>query len=317
MMEEKQTYSFKSKTMLWVVLFVVATVAGIYVRFANMNDLRYTIWCDRDFVRAQELESDFQVSGAELTGRGETRIPGGFYYYLLRALMTFFPNPVHLFVIEILLDILAMLVLFYFVREYFCPLSGLAAVSLYALSVTAAWNHTRFAMANPGFTPIFQMIAYFLLLRILVCKEANKIPWFVFVIGLVAQIHLSFWVLLFFLIVGLVVYRIRVPLRYGLWSLAALALAFSPFIISELLTGFAETSKLYYWVAVHAEKYKYLADKYLQFDRFMEILFGVTPFKSAEGLSLLSVGMIVYLASHLFFILVSIYTVAFFSNFFE
>lgn len=262
---------------LWLVLFGVAIAAGIFMRFSHLRDLRYCIWADRDLMRAANLGEEFQVMGPELTGRDKTRVPGGFYYYLLRAIMVVSPNPAAIYFAEILLTLAGMPLLYLLVRRYFDRTAALATVALYSMSVTEAWMHIRFAMSNPAFTPLFIVLAFWLIVDILIENKTNRLPWLFIVAGLVAQIHLSCWLLIVFGLVGLAVFRIRVPLKTWLASLGGLALVMSPYLAFEAGHGFPNTSKMLNWVNVHSGKLKYLAERYLRFDAICEWLFGVAP----------------------------------------
>lgn len=69
------------------VLLALALVAAVALLCSAAGHYQYTIWADRDFVRADVGWAELPVTGTEMNGTFQARAPGGAYYVLLHMVL--------------------------------------------------------------------------------------------------------------------------------------------------------------------------------------------------------------------------------------
>ena len=224
----------------WMFVLASFVVISIFFRFSFFEEIRYSLFIDRDLYRAFNLLSEFQFGGAELSQGG--RAPGGFFYYMLWGLIQISPDPQHIHWIMVGLNSVGIIVLGLLGRRLFGTLSGLAAAAFYGASFLQFNQHQ--VLWNPGFISLFAVGSYWLFLEVLADHDERKLPWAVFITACLVQVHLSGVLLLVFFLVAILVLRIQIRQRWWWWSLVALVTAFAPALGFELTHGFETTRSI-------------------------------------------------------------------------
>lgn len=220
-----------------VLLLALAAAIGLAV-VAAAHLSSYSIWSDRDLLRASRLLVDHPTTGAEMNGTYMARVPGAAYYYLLRLLMIFGTWPATIHAAATALVIAGALATFWAMRTVLSVSAAaiaagivLAAPSIGALGATI-WNPT-FSI------PLNCLIAA--LMIVLARGRPWLLPWMTALLAVAVQVHLSNLTLLPSIVVALFLFGRGLKPRHWLTAIIAFIAVFSPYLIEELLTGWRTT----------------------------------------------------------------------------
>merc|ERR1712195_182516 len=83
--------------------------------FFISHDFTMEIFSDRDLIRSQNLSTSFEVYGADLGMQNGRRIPGGFNYYYLYALINISKNILILNYIKLLITLFSFI---FFITQF-------------------------------------------------------------------------------------------------------------------------------------------------------------------------------------------------------
>ena len=211
-----------------------AVVAGLVLRLWVSPDLfQYTIWSDRDLLRGLDAFSKWQVTGAELSYGPST--PGGGYYLLLGLIQAVNPSPQFVYVVQNLADSAGMLILAALAYRYAGMSVALCSAAFYALShpvisvISQLWN--------PGFLGLPAALVLFATARGALEDRRAPLVAASLLTGWASQIHVSFLAYGISAVAVAILWRRReMALTAGL-ALAALLLAYLPYLATELATG--------------------------------------------------------------------------------
>jgi hypothetical protein len=211
--------------------------------------LAWSIWSDRDLVRAAVPWSELPTSGAELSYGVGARVPGSALGVLFKLGQQVHDDPITVFRFMHLLDGLALLALYLGARRLFGPLAAAFAVATMAGSEVVSENLLR--LWNPGFLPLFVTLGALAAARAAHDLDARWLAPALFTLAIGSQLHLSASLLATGLLLGVLITGPRDPWR---WSLAGLALLlpYLPYLLHEATHGWPNQLALRQQPMVHA-----------------------------------------------------------------
>lgn len=217
-------------------------VVGVSILRVVQARFDYSIWSDRDLWRSARFWQDLPTSGAELSYGGGARVPGGAYHLLQWVPLSWSGDPVHVQRAFLALDAAAMAVLAWVLSR----VVG-ARVAILAFAVALAPSGARHAMDwiwNPSVISMFSALGLALVVRAVHTGQARTLGWAALVFALGAQSHMSVVGWMVWILAGLALSRGRWVLR-GLPAMGlGLVVAYLPYVVSEVRSGFANTRAL-------------------------------------------------------------------------
>lgn len=170
--------------------------------------------------------------------RGQGHLGPAYAYLVAIPLWLSAYDPTGAVELVLLLDVVAIVVMYLLGRELFGSLAGLVAAGLYAVSFTMVF-YARWCW-HPSLVPLLTLLLFYSLIQLLKGRAAF-LPIVALSQGLLLQLHLSTAVLL--VPVALALWRSRRSL--GRWNVVVSALVLfvvlGPLLTHELSTGFQNT----------------------------------------------------------------------------
>jgi len=229
------------------VILSAIIIIGIFLRGYRFNDLqRFNQDQARDAAAVEEMAKshDFLIMGPYASGT-EFHLGPGYYYLEYASLAVFGSAPESMAYPTLLFSILAIPLLYIFLRKLFSQNISLAVTALYAVSFYAV-KYARFAW-NPNPLPFFVLAFILLLAKMTEEKKTPKIIWPVLlgiVIGVGVQLHTFIIVIFPLLALSYFIYFIwkKYPLKTSL-AIVILAAAFLniPQFVQESQSGWKNT----------------------------------------------------------------------------
>jgi hypothetical protein len=215
-------------------------VIGLIAISGFMIDPVYGVWVDRDLLRASQIFEIFPVMGAELNGTYYARTPGGAYYYILGLLTAVSSDPVVLTRVLIVLSVSGGLAVYYAATRLWGTIAGLVAAGMWLTSPLVLG--AGFQIINPAVGVPISGFCYLMFVRYFQ-GERNALFWLAILLGIVIQSHISFLALAVTFAIGIVLFC-RPRLLDGLAAVVTFVLTFTPYILVEMMNGFANTRLL-------------------------------------------------------------------------
>ncbi len=217
----------KSNNLLKILL-VVYIILGIFLRWKELDFINLIDWWTRDFDRAFSLfDGDyFPLAGPESTGGG--RLPGPFLSLFLAIPLLFHRSYESIFFFNFLLSSGSLVFMFFVVRRYFE--FRIAAISTILFSIHILNVYAISYPINPSFLPVFLICFLGLFLEFILKKDLRAFSLMFLIINLVSQIHFSIATYYLVVIAGVVVFRIKIPLKNILITVLLTLACFSPYL---------------------------------------------------------------------------------------
>lgn len=223
-----------------VELGVVGAVLAAVLHAHPADGFGTMLFTDRELVRALHWPGHDAALGAELTGAAGARVPGFLLPALFGVPTALGLGPVGVYGLVRLLLAAGLVGLYVGLRRVAGPAGALAALALTAVS--PALHGTVAVLYNPAFAPAFAGLAAGSLARLVHDRDARHLPGLVAAVALGAQVHLAILVVAAAAVPAVVVTLVGRPWRAGLVRAAAvLAVLEAPYVVSELVTGGANT----------------------------------------------------------------------------
>lgn len=245
----------------YVLMLGAILVVGIFLRTYHFHDfLRFNADQSRDAVVASEyLEgaSAFPLLGPKAGGT-DFRLGNAFYVFEIASAKLFGNAPDRMAYPDLFSSILAIPLLFFFLRKYFDVRTSLLLTAIFSVSFFAV-KYSRFAW-NPNSLPLWTLLSLYALHEIAIAGEAVKRRWLILAgiaIGVVVQLHtLS---LVFFPIIGFGIFGFLLRKKQKMWGafflVAFIAGMFNVGqVISEIQTGGANTKAFFSGVGTKEKK---------------------------------------------------------------
>ena len=223
-----------------LILLSAPVLIGLGTVLSYMNDPAYGVWVDRDMLRATQLADVFQVMGAELNGTFYARTPGGAYYYLLGLLTLISQDPLFVTRLLIVVSLTGAVAMYWVARRLWGDAGGISALGFWLISPIVLG--AGYQIINPAFGVPLAALCYLLFIYYLLGKKGT-LPWLFFLIGIAIQTHVSYLSLLIAMSVAMVLFC-RPDWRRAVAAAGALVLSFSPYLVSEVMSGFVNTRLL-------------------------------------------------------------------------
>lgn len=163
------------------------------------------------------------------------------YFFMLPASLS--ANPLWAEIMVALLNAAAVLLTCVFVRRYYGRLAGVIAALLYATSA-GAWTFSRNIWPQ-NFLPFFVLLFLVMLFRGVVERRKGWLFWSILLFGVLYQLHGSSLYLLIPLAAAVVFAYKTIRVRDIVLGIVALLVLFSPYIIWEFHSSFADVAVLF------------------------------------------------------------------------
>ena len=99
MFKDSSNHISKAVLQPYWLLLLTPIIVGIVVRFIFPDSFTYSVWSDRDLLRALRVWNELITEGAEMNGAYYARVPGGFYYYILALFQLVSKQPVYIYLL--------------------------------------------------------------------------------------------------------------------------------------------------------------------------------------------------------------------------
>ena len=245
-----QKYLQKISRTVWLLLLVVAV--GFFLRAYNHHDyLRFNPDQSRDASLIRDVnqgKAPIPLLGPQAGGT-DFKLGGAFYQIEIMSAKIFGTAPDRLAFPDLLLSVLSIILLYFFLREFFDEKISLISATVMAVSFYAV-KYARFAW-NPNSTPFYVLL--FLYASLQLAKKDGKQKWlWAVLIGIAAGIGVQLHsLLLFSLPVVFAIYFIYLFFqKNGSWKWAPFILLVGlviniPQIMSEVQTGGKNTQAFF------------------------------------------------------------------------
>jgi len=227
---------------LKLVLFSLIIGAAL-LKISGYDTFAYTIWSDRDLLRAAQLFDDFQVSGAELYLTHGARSPGAAIYYFFNLILSVNDSPVFLYLVSVAFDLLATFIIFQVFKKYFNFNYGLIAAALYSVSPNVVGSISM--IWNPSFLPFFSVLCFLFIYKIFVEKSYNYVPALFFTTFIGMQFHLGLFIVIVFFLALLFACPIRPSIRQIGLALLLAVVTLLPYFVVEFQNNFENTHRIF------------------------------------------------------------------------
>lgn len=174
-------------------ILAVILLVGIFLRTYHFHDwLRFNMDQGRDALLVQGVVEGHDAPPLLGPRASGTRFKLGpvFYYFQIMSAKIFGDYPDNLAYPDFFFSILAIPLLFLFLRKYFDPLVSLSATAIFAVS-SFVIQYSRFAW-NPNSTPFWTILSLYGLHNLISRNNNRKMLWAVITgiaIGIVIQLH--------------------------------------------------------------------------------------------------------------------------------
>lgn len=238
----------KRKTLILLLLFLIVA-AGVFMRAWHFSDwLHFELDQARDakLVSAalEEGPENLPLLGPRAAGTF-LRLGPVFYYFQYLSGLIFGNTPPGIAMFNLIFSIGAIILFYFFVREYFSKLISILLLAIFSSSLYLVM-YSRFAW-NPNSLIFFELLAFYALLKCVKKEEKRKGLWLlVFVLAMTIATQLHFLALLSLPVIGaiyLIVKRPKISWQY--WASAFLIALFLylPVILNETKTGGANAKE--------------------------------------------------------------------------
>lgn len=158
----------------WIILAVIVFALGIFFRIYHFHDLlRFNADQARDASIASavvENKAPLPLLGPKAGGT-EFKLGPAFYYFQIASAKIFGNYPDKMAYPDLLFSILAIPLLYFFLREYFDKKTALGLTAIFAFSVFAI-KYSRFAW-NPNSAPFWSMLFLYAMAKISSIKKED------------------------------------------------------------------------------------------------------------------------------------------------
>ena len=221
------------------ILFVIMPAA--YMRLYRISEYLTFLGDEgRDVlvVKRMLIDGKFTLLGP-ITSVGSIYM-GPVYYYLMAPFLYLWNfDPTGPAVLVALLSLATVFFIYRIGREFFSPLTGLAASFLYAISpLTVIYGRSSW---NPNIVPFFATLYMYCLMKAVLNKEYRWLTGSGLALGILIQLH--YVAFMFFIITPFVflVFKRLPSWRYLIYFIISFFIAWSPFILFELRHSFINT----------------------------------------------------------------------------
>jgi 4-amino-4-deoxy-L-arabinose transferase-like glycosyltransferase len=206
---------------LWLLVMII--IAGVFLRTYGFHDfLRFNADQSRDAgVVSSYLEGtgEFPLLGPKAGGT-DFRLGNAFYVFQIASAKVFGNEPDKMAYPDLLFSIIAIPLLYLFLRKYFDVRTSLLLSAVFAVSFYAV-KYSRFAW-NPNALPLWTMLSLYALHEIAVAGKTVKWRWVIlagFAIGVAVQLHTL--ALVFFPIMVLGTFGFLLRKKQKVWGILA------------------------------------------------------------------------------------------------
>lgn len=229
----------------WIIPLAAILVLAAYLRLYKISGYMTFLGDEgRDVLVVMRM-----IVNHKFTLLGPTASVGGFflgpiyYYFMLPFLWAWNLNPVGPAVMVALFGVATVYLVFKVGREFFHPLAGLIAASLYALSpLVIAYSRSSW---NPNLVPFFSLLLIYLLWLAVEKKKTSTLLLVGFVLGIGLQLHYLFIFLFAVTLAWFLLYARSIPVvRSFLLVGAGFLVGYSPFLAFELRHNFPNTQSV-------------------------------------------------------------------------
>lgn len=235
----------------WVLLAII--LVGIFFRAYNFHDwLRFSMDQSRDAMIINDIvegKSEFPLLGP-LAGGTNFHLGPAYYYFSYLTAKIFGNYPDKIAYPSLLFSILAIPLLYLYLKEYFSGKISLILTAIMSVSYFAAIN-SRFS-SNPNLTPFFVLLFIFSFLKLVGNKNKNSFWWAVLAglsLGIGIQLHTTLLVIMpvCALIFFIYLFKINRPnyLKYAAIVFLVFLTVNATQIISEINTGGNNTRQFF------------------------------------------------------------------------
>jgi len=285
MIENVRARGSKASLPAYTVILMIPVVIGVAARFVFPDSFNYSIWSDRDLLRASQIWEFFPVEGAEINGAHYARVPGGFYYYILALIQMLAEQPVAIYVLLSSAVVGGFYAVYRTGRVIFGVAGAIASTGAYALSPGVLASAQQ--IWNPILTLPMTACIYLLLVMVL-RGRAWALPVLIALLMITIQVHLSNLALLVGVGVVLVVVPHEAKAKHWALSLFAVFAIFAPYIAVELGNGFVNTKLI---LAGHDEGKLYSAPSFRDLFNSLAVISGGGPLHSNDPVSRVFTGL--------------------------
>ena len=220
------------------VILATSLALAVGLAAAASSHLTYTIWSDRDLLRAASPWTLFPTTGAEMNGTYMARVPGGAYYLLLRLLMLGGGDPPSVKLAQFALLAAVLLAVAIQVRGLWGARAAMIAPLLLLSSPAIAGLTVQ--VWNPALSIPLVGLAMIALVR-LAQGRGWALPLLVFAVSIAVQVHLSNLALALGCIVAAVLTARGVRPRHGVAALLVGVAVLAPYILTDWRDGWTNT----------------------------------------------------------------------------
>ena len=156
-----------------------------------------------------------------------------FFIYLLSLPVLFSTDPIAVTYFIVGLNLLGLVVFYFFSKKLFAPSMALIITTLFASSPWSIMYSRHIWAQNCLF--LFMILFYMVLLSHIGKYQSRKIYLLSILLALITQLHMSAWFLPFPLLVFCILFKIRVRMRDGFIGLLLFVVIYLPYFYSLIL----------------------------------------------------------------------------------
>lgn len=245
---------------VWTFVILLLAV-GIFFRTYHFHDwLRFNADQSRDATvvsNVVEGKDALPLLGPKAGGTG-FRLGPAFYYFQITAAKIFGNSPDKMAYPDLLFSILAIPLLFFFLRKYFDMRTALLLTALFAVSAYAV-KYSRFAW-NPNSLPFWTLLYLYALHEIVSMREATGRRWPIIAgvaLGIGIQLHTL--ILILFPAIALTVFGYLLVEKKKVWKALVIVFLVALFLngsqlVSEIQTGGANAKAFFSAIGTKEKK---------------------------------------------------------------
>jgi hypothetical protein len=209
-------------------------IFGFYLRWQTLDSFFFNEWVARDFDRAFNLFEGLYIplAGPELNDGG--RLPGPFLYFLLAIPLFIQKSFESIAYFNFSLNLFSLVFIFFVIKRHFG--FNTASVFLIFTSIYLPNINVFGYPINPSFLFPFISIYIWALLEFFIKKRLNAFPIIFLAVALGTQLHYSIVTFYVAPILLLIIFRVKIPIKYIVITLFSLILVFTPYIFYNFQT---------------------------------------------------------------------------------
>jgi 4-amino-4-deoxy-L-arabinose transferase-like glycosyltransferase len=218
-------------------IFTIILLIALFLRLHNLEYMEFKGDEALNSLKALKMAEDGEIPLTSLrstTGINEPPI----FIFLLATPFLFIPNPVGAAAFIALMNLLGILVLFFFMKKFFDVRAALFTAALYAVN---PWQilFSRKIWTQNLLAPFVIIFIYLMFNAVYDKKKGHIIPAMIG-LGIVVQLHLSAFYIFGVFLLTIIWYRERLNWRYiGIGGILFL-LTFTPYIIFQIQNDFVD-----------------------------------------------------------------------------